>query len=83
MFRQRYFDWWDEIKRQEAIEEYGVSFPDTPADESARQLAEILQQMHEGKNFEEPFRALYQRLLRGEGIAPAEMVQILYDSMEV
>ncbi len=67
---------------QSDLDEYGVSLPDTPVEESARQLEAILGQMHEGKNFETQLRALYQRLLRGEGIAPAEMVQILYDSLE-
>ncbi len=81
MFCGNHFYIWDKRQRQEVMEEYGVSLPDTPVEESARQLEAILGQMHEGNTFETQLRALYQRLLRGEGIAPAEMVQILYDSI--
>lgn len=71
---------WDEEKRQWLEEEYGVAIPAEPED-AAGQLNEILRQMRAGENADLPLRIIYQRLLQGEAVLPAEMIRVLYEEM--
>lgn len=71
---------WDEERRRDAEEEYGVAIPAEP-DDTARQLDEILRQMRAGESADLPFRTIYQRLLQGEAVLPAEMIRVLYEEM--
>lgn len=78
-FQESFFDW-NEERRRWAEEEYGVAIPAEP-DDTARQLDEILRQMRAGESAGLPFRTIYQRLLQGEAVLPAEMIRVLYEEM--
>jgi hypothetical protein len=57
----------------------GKIAPQTPlTQEEENWLGEILDRMHAGENFDEPFKALYHRLLRGERITASDIVSQLY-----
>lgn len=53
--------------------------PETPlTPEEENWTGEILDRMHAGENFDEPFRALYHRLLQGEKLTAGDIVFQLY-----
>ena len=78
-FQEGYFDW-NEERRRNAEEQYGVAIPAEPED-TARQLDEILRQMRAGESADLPLRTIYQRLLQGEAVLPGEMIRVLYEEM--
>lgn len=78
-FQKSFLDWNEEWRRGVG-EQFGVAIPAVP-DDAARQLDEILRQMHAGENADLPFRTIYQRLLQGEAVLPAEMIRVLYEEM--
>lgn len=78
-FQEGYLDW-NEERRRNAEEQYGVAIPAEPED-TARQLDEILRQMRAGESADLPLRTIYQRLLQGEAVLPGEMIRVLYEEM--
>lgn len=71
---------WDEERRRDAEEQYGIAIP-AESDDTVRQLDEILRQMRAGESADLPLRTIYQRLLQGEAVLPAEMIRVLYEKM--
>lgn len=78
-FQESFFGW-NEERRRGVGEQFGVAIPAEP-DDTARQLDEILRQMRAGESADLPFRTIYQRLLQGEAVLPAEMIRVLYEEM--
>ena len=62
----------------------GIQTPETPlTQEEEGWISIILKRMHDGENFDEPFRDLYQRLLRRETVTASDMVSRLYHNKGV
>lgn len=78
-FQRTFLDWNEEWRRG-VEDQYGVAIPAEPED-TARQLEVILRQMRAGESVGLPLRTIYQRLLQGEAVLPAEMIHVLYGEM--
>lgn len=78
-FQESFLDWNEEWRRGVG-EQFGIAIPAVPED-TARQLDEILRQMRAGECADLPLRTIYQRLLQGEAVLPAEMIRVLYEEM--
>ncbi len=56
-------------------ESYSENVPKNEKDH----INEIIDRMHGGENFDEPFKALYHRLLQGEAVTACDLVTQLYN----
>lgn len=57
----------------------GERIPQPPlTEDEERWMDEIVSRMQAGENFDEPFKALYQRLLSGEVVLPMDILSELY-----
>lgn len=58
----------------------GIVVPEIPLTKVQKDwISVILKRMHDGENFDEPFKAMYHRLLRGEAVTAPDIVTLLYN----
>jgi hypothetical protein len=60
-----------------------VKVPETPITEEERARIEVIvRYMADGRNFDEPFNALYSRLMQSELVTPSDFIVVLFDAAQ-